>query len=135
MSKPSKMQEHLANIKTKKGNPSPDFHETQSMGIYLNRNGGVDMFDPDHLPASEDQEELNNIAIAVINAGYQGIKIDESRFSNGKYVQVIAGRLDTPEGVLLQHLKEAFERNEQLPSPELVLARLSVAYAFGDRND
>ena len=135
MSKPSKMQEHLANIKTKKGNPSPDFHETQSMGIYLNRNGGVDMFDPNHLPASEDQEELNNIAIAVINAGYQGIKIDESRLSNGKYVHAIAGRMDTHEGVLFQYLKQAFERNEQLPSPEHVLACLSAAYAFGGGND
>jgi len=135
MSKPSKMQERLASMKTQKGNHSAGIYETPSSGVYLNRNGGIDLFDPAKLPASEDQEALNNIAIAIINAGYDGVRIDESRFSNGKYVQVIACRMDTYEGVILQGLKEAWEHNEQLPSPEHVLACLSVAYVFGDGND
>lgn len=135
MSKPSKMQERIANRKTKKVSHGPENLETTSVGLYLNRNGGLDVLNPDNLPASEAQEVLNDIAIAVIVAGYEGIKIDETRLSNGKYVQVIAANMTTYEGLIFQGLKAAFDRNEPLPRPDEILALLKISYSSGGGND
>jgi len=135
MSKPSKMQKRIANMKTKKVTHSPENLDTKSMGVYLDRNGGVTVFDPDHLPASEERMELLDIAVAIIAAGYEGVKIDETRFSNGKYVHAFAGNMGTPEGVIMQELAAAFSREEPLPSPVQVLVRLEAAYALGGGND
>ncbi len=106
----------------------------KSLCIYLDRNGRFQVFDPRKLPASEAQVDLNDIAVAVINAGHQGIKIDESRLSNGKYVQAIAVRLDTYEGIIFNGLKAAFERKEPLPSPDAVLDLLKISCSWGDKS-
>ena len=89
--------------------------------VYLDRSGKA-------------QYDLDNIAIAIIDAGYQGIKIDK-RFSNGKHVHAFAGNTGTPEGVIMQELAAAFSREEPLPSPVQVLVRIKAAYALGGGND
>ncbi len=103
---------------------------SDSVIIYLDRNNNFQIIDPDCVPHSDDINPLQQIVIDVINAGYEGVVIDEKRLTNGRYFQVISVNETTPEGQLISKLSESYRQGASLPASDTVLRQIQDAYSI-----
>jgi len=99
---------------------------SNSILLYHGRDGTLYVIDPDTLPHSDDLSPLNYIVLAVINAGYDGVHVDEKRLANGRNFQALNINPETIEGRLLSDLNGVPE--EDLPTPQSVVNKIRVMY-------
>ena len=92
---------------------------SDSILFYLDRSESLQVIDPDTLSHSDDLTPLTHIILAVVNAGYGGVIMDEERLANGRYFQALNVNLDTPEGNVIKDLQGVPEN--ALPTPQAVI--------------
>lgn len=96
----------------------------------------VTEFDTRSLPDRDSDPatlHLTEVAIAIANAGYEGIDIVESRLPEGRIFSAVSVKPDTPEGQALEHVQAAADAGALIPIG-VVLAAISDAYTKGDRS-
>lgn len=102
---------------------------SDSLVILHNRANELHVIDPDSVPHSDGLHPIILIAAAVINAGFEGVAVDQMRLSDGRYFQAIDVNMATPEGVILHRVQQIAESGGQLPTPELVVDAIRQQYA------
>jgi hypothetical protein len=108
---------------------------SDSLVLVLNRVNELHVIDPDSLPHSDGLHPIVLIAVAVINAGFQGVAVDEGRLSNGRSLQALSIDRLSPEGQMLQALCERSQAGFKLPSPEEVVQGIqTICAARAGRN-
>ena len=99
---------------------------SDSLLFYLDRSDTAHVVDSTSLPHTDDLSPIVKIAVAVLNAGYEGLILDEHPMANGRYFQAINVNLATPEGRTLKKLEDV--PPSMLPSPEEVLKIIRNEY-------
>lgn len=99
-----------------------------SLVAHLSRSGDVHIVDSDAIPHADDLHPIMGIAVAVMNAGYTGLAIDELELSNGRIAHALDVNLATPEGRLLQELSHQVVSGREVPNIRTVLAGLQRDY-------
>ena len=99
---------------------------SDSILIYRDLGDTLYVIDPDTLPQTNDLKPIMYIVAAVINAGYDGVQVDEKRLANGRYFQAVNVNLATPEGQLISKLNVVPE--EELPTPQSLVDKIRVLY-------
>ena len=99
-----------------------------SLVVYLGRNDAAHIVDPDCVPHSDNLSPLQNLVIDIINAGYEGVFVDEKRLKNGRYFCALSTNGNTPEGRLLNQLSSDYANGKPIPPSNDVLARIKKAY-------
>ena len=80
------------------------------------------------IPHFDDGHPVLNIVVDIINAGYEGVVIDEQRLSNGRYFHALNANLATPEGRIVSGLQSSFEAGEEIPTAREVIEAINHAY-------
>jgi hypothetical protein len=102
---------------------------SESLVLLLSRANELHLVDPDALPHSEGLHPIILIAAAIINAGYEGVAVDQLRLSDGRYVQSMSVNLSTPEGLILQRLQRIVDADGVLPEVNSVLGDIRRHYS------
>ena len=92
------------------------------------RDDALYVIDPEALPHFDEHPPVFDIVIAVINAGYKGVVVDEKRLANGRFLLCLSVIEATPEGNVIKNLVANANNGKQLPSVEGVLAQLKTLY-------
>jgi len=106
---------------------------SNSIIFYHGRDNQLHVIDPDCIPHFEETQPLLVIAAELINAGYEGVIVDERRMSNGRYMHCLATDIATPEGRMITEISNAFDLGAPLPSIEFVLNSIRREYAKSRR--
>ena len=101
---------------------------SDSIVFYHDHGDVIHIIDPDALPHHDTTPPLLDIAVAVINAGYAGVLIDEYRLSNGRYIQCLSVKHATPEGRILDAIGTEFASSSVWPSPKTVVDLIRKDY-------
>ena len=96
-----------------------------SILLYLDRSNSVQVVDSESLPHTEGLSPIMLIAVAVINAGYRGVIIDEQRMANGRIFQALNSNMVTPEGRIVADLCKLDPSS--LPTPQAVVEMIRRA--------
>jgi hypothetical protein len=99
---------------------------SDSVLFYIDRSDKAHIVDSTSLPHTDDLSQIAKIAVAVLNAGYEGLILDEHLMANGRYFQAVNVNLATPEGRTLKNLEDV--PPSMLPSPEEVLKIIRNEY-------
>lgn len=100
-----------------------------SVVLYHGRDDNLYVVDPDCIPHFDEHPPIIEIVIAVINAGYAGVFVDEKKLSNGRFILGLSVNQGTPEGQVIQNLVSAVDAGKQLPSIGFVLDQIKNQYA------
>ena len=106
-----------------------------SLIYYWDRADNLNMIDPDVIPHFDDIHPVLAIVVDVINAGYEGVIIDEQRLSNGRYFQALNVNVATPEGRIISSIQSLFEAGEAIPSAREVVEAINHAYTAGENDE
>jgi hypothetical protein len=101
---------------------------SNSIVFYHDHGDVMHIIDPDALPHHDTIHPLLDIAVAVINAGYAGVRIDECRLSNGRYMQCLNVNHATPEGRILDAIGTEFASSGDWPLPDAVVDLIRKYY-------
>lgn len=101
---------------------------SDSLVLVLSRSGKIKFVDPDAVPHTDDLPPILKIAVAVINAGYEGVAVDELRRANGTNIHHLDVNLATPEGQILQSLASLVHSGGRWPDAKFVLTVIERAY-------
>jgi len=105
---------------------------TKSITLHHGRDDVFYAVDPDDLPIAQNLQVIDFV-VAVINAGFDGVVVDEKRLSDGRFIHCISVNLETPEGQIVQALASAADLGEPMPSIKFVLEKIKNKYAgLGD---
>ena len=102
---------------------------SDSVVFFHGRDNVLHVIDPDYVKHSDDITPLQEIVIAVINAGYRGVVVDEKRLANGRFLCGISSNFSTPEGKILQEIAKSLEQGQSAPSVNQVLEIIAKQYA------
>jgi|Laugresbdmm110dd_1035094.scaffolds.fasta_scaffold35483_3 hypothetical protein len=102
---------------------------SDSIVFYHGRDDVLHIIDPDGLPHFDEHPPIIDIVVAVINAGYAGVFVDEKKLSNGRFILGLSVNQGTPEGQVIQNLVSAADAGKQLPSIGFVLEQIKNQYA------
>lgn len=102
---------------------------SDSLVFFHGRDTALHVIDPDCVKHSDEVTPLQKIVIAVINAGYRGVVVDEKRLSNGRLLSCISTDFSTPEGQVLQEIADAVEQGHEPPSVNQALVVIAKRYA------
>jgi len=102
---------------------------SDSLVLYLDRNEILNVIDPDVLPDTDRLEPLIDIVIAIINAGYVGVRLDYEKLTDGRHFLAINFNTDTIEGKIIEELNRVNEK--ELPTPQSVVDKIKAAYTIG----
>ena len=102
---------------------------SNSVVFFHGRDNVLHVIDPDCVKHSDDISPLQEIVIAVINAGYRGVVVDEKQLANGRFLSCISTNCSTPEGQILQEITNAVEQGHSAPSVNQVLEAIAKRYA------
>lgn len=108
---------------------------SDSLVFYWDRADNLNLIDPDVIPHSDDRHPVLAIVVDVINAGYDGVVIDEQQLSNGRYFQALNVNLATPEGRIISAIQSSFEAGQAIPSPREVVEAINHAYTAGQNDE
>lgn len=106
-----------------------------SLVFYWDRADNVNLIDPDTIPHFDDVHPVLNIVIDIINAGYEGVLVDEQRLSDGRFFQALNVNLATPEGQIVSALQASYDAGESIPSSREVIESINLAYMAGDDHE
>jgi hypothetical protein len=101
---------------------------SDSLVFYWDRVDNLNLVDPDAILHSEGLNPVIEIVIGILNAGYEGVIVDEKRLSDGRYFQGLNVNLSAPEGWIVAGLQASFEAEEELPSVSEVLQQIKDEY-------
>lgn len=101
---------------------------SDSLVFYWDRVDNLNLIDPDIIPHFDDEHPVLKIVVDVINAGYEGVIIDEQRLSNGKYFHALNVNLATPEGRIISEIQSSFEARQELPTVSEVFQKIKDEY-------
>lgn len=104
---------------------------SDSLVFYWDRADNLNLIDPDVIPHFDGGHPLLNIVVDIINAGYEGVVIDEQRLSNGRYFHALNVNLATPEGQIVSALQAAYDAGEKISSSREVIESINLAYISG----
>lgn len=107
---------------------------SNSIIFYHGRDNQLHVIDPDCIPHFDETQPLLVIAAELINAGYEGVIVDEKRMSNGRYMYCLATDIATPEGRMFAEISNAVNLGDPLPSIDSVLNSIRREYASSRRN-
>jgi len=102
---------------------------SDSVVFFHGRDNVLHVIDPDCVKHSDDITPLQEIVIAVLNAGYRGVVVDEKQLANGQYICCISSDLSTPEGQILQEITKAVEQGHSAPLVKQTLEIIAKRYA------
>ena len=102
---------------------------SDSVVFFHGRDNVLHVIDPDCVKHSDDITPLQEIVVAVINAGYRGVVVDEKRLANGRFFSCISTNFSTPEGQILQEITKAVEQGHSAPSVNQALETIAKRYA------
>lgn len=109
---------------------------SNSTVFYHGRDDVIHIVDPDLARHFDELPPVFDIVVAVMNAGYNGVVVDEKRLNNGRFIHFLSVAQGTPEGNAIQNLMADANAGKPLPSVDCVLAQLKAMYEeIGDRND
>jgi hypothetical protein len=108
---------------------------SDSLVFYWDRADSLKMIDPDVIPHFDDIHPVLAIVVDVINAGYEGVIVDEQRLGNGRYFQALNVNLATPEGRIISAIQSSFEAGEVTPSAREVVEAINYAYMAGESDE
>lgn len=100
-----------------------------SVIFYWDRGNGLHIVESDDLPHFDNEPPLLGYAAALMNAGFQGVAVDQKRLANGRYLQALNVDTASPEGQMMQALHERHQAGFQLPLPEVVVQVVRDEYA------
>ena len=89
---------------------------SDSLVFFHGRDNVLHVIDPDCVKHSDGMTPLQEIVIAVINAGYRGVVVDEKQLANGRFLCCISSDFSTPEGQILQEFAKYVEQGQSAPS-------------------
>ena len=101
---------------------------SNSVVLYHGRDDNLYVVDPDCIPHFDDMPPLLQIAAAIIQAGFNGVIVDEKQLSNGRFVQYLASNSATPEGRILADVSGVLNAGMPLPSTATVLESIRKEY-------
>ena len=101
---------------------------SDSFVFFQGRENDLHVIDPDGVRHSDDITPLQKLVIAVINAGYRGVVVDEKRLANGRFLSCISIDFSTPEGQILQEISTAVEQGQPAPSVNQALEIIAKRY-------
>jgi len=99
-----------------------------SVVLYHGRDDNLYVVDPDCIPHFDDTPPLLSIAVAIIQAGYAGVIVDEQKLSNGRFIHCLSTSLATPEGQIFAGLSVTHSWGKSLPSTASVLDSIRSEY-------
>lgn len=102
---------------------------SDSFVFFQGRENDLHVIDPDCVKHSDDITPLQKLVIAVINAGYRGVVVDEKRLANGIFLSCISIDFSTPEGHILQEIAMAVEQGQPAPAVNQALEIIAKRYA------
>ena len=97
---------------------------SNSVVLYHGRDDNLYVVDPDCIPHFDDTPPLLRLAAAIIEAGYDGVIVDEKKLSDGRFVHCLSTNSATPEGRILAGVSEAHSAGKPLPSTAAVMAAI-----------
>ena len=101
---------------------------SKSVVLYHGRDDNLYVVNPDCISHFDDTPPLMRIAAAIMQAGYDGVVVDEKQLSNGRFVHCLAANSATPEGRILAGVSEAHSAGKPLPSTAAVMAAIRHEY-------
>lgn len=101
---------------------------SESRVAIFSRSGELRVIDPSTVPHHDGLHPLMQLAAAVLDAGYNGIAVDELKLETGRILQSLEGDMATPEGQIFKVLSEIAESGGNLPVPKAVLDSLELVY-------
>ena len=108
---------------------------SDSLVFYWDRADNLNVIDPDAISHYEDVHPVLAIVVEVVNAGYEGVIVDEQRLRNGRYFQALNVNLATPEGRIISAIQSSFEAGEEIPSAREVVESINHAYMAGESDE
>ena len=110
----------------------------EDLVLYLDRGNVLNVIDKENLKPSDDYHPMIRIGIDLINAGYEGIAVDEQIMSDGSFFQALNGDHATPEGFVFKELLTEYQNLGRVPKMKEVWSRILEAdkkmKAQGDSN-
>jgi len=85
----------------------------------------------DGVPHYQGVAPIMQIAAAVSEAGYEGVRVLEIQHCDGRYIQILQTNHATPEGRYLSKLAAFTKKNKALPSLHQALAHVANLYKTG----
>jgi hypothetical protein len=101
---------------------------SNSIVLFHGRDDNLYVVDPDCIPHFDDTPPLMQIAVAIIEAGYAGVIVDEKQLSNGRFVHCLSTNSATPEGRILAGVSVSYSAGNPLPSTAVVVAAIRREY-------
>ena len=101
---------------------------SKSVIFYHGRDDNLYVVNPDCIPHFDDTPPLLRIAAAIMQAGYDGVVVDEKQLLNRRFVHCLATDFATPEGRILAELSVAHSEGKPLPSTAAVMAAIRREY-------
>jgi hypothetical protein len=100
-----------------------------SVIFYLDRGNCLHVLACEDLPHFDTCHPAMDLAVDLMNAGFEGVTIDERRLSNGRYFHALNSDPTSPEGQAIQALCELHAAGRPLPSSQLVVQAVLDEYA------
>lgn len=101
---------------------------SNSVVLYHGRDDNLYVVDPDCIPHFDDTPPLLRLAAAIIEAGYEGVIVDEKQLLNGRIIHCLSTNSATPEGRIFAGLAEALSDGKTVPSSAAVLESIQREY-------
>jgi len=96
--------------------------------FYLSRSGNLVVMDSNSLDRTGVNEPIIEIALDLINAGFEGVAVDTKKLSNGEYFFAVEIQPDTPEGKLISDAQNLINSGRPIPSSQVLINRIKAAY-------
>ena len=106
-----------------------------SVVLYHGRDDNLYVVDPDCISHFDEHPPIIEIVIAVINAGYAGVFVDEKKLADGRFIICFGVDPETPEGQIIQVLMRGADTGKSLPSIQFVLEQIQKIYALDKGED
>jgi hypothetical protein len=97
--------------------------------FYVGRRNGLHIVESDDLPHFDNEPPLLAYAAALMEAGFEGVAVDQTRLANGRYFLALNVDAASPEGQMMQALHERHQAGLKRPLPEVVVQAVQIEYA------
>lgn len=76
----------------------------------------------DRWSGTPDAKFITALAVAIINAGYEGVRISETRVGADRYFHYIHANTSSPEGGVFEGVRKLLSQKKQVPPIDELLA-------------
>ena len=82
--------------------------------FYLSRSGKLLVMDSNSLDRTGVKEPIIEIALDLINAGFEGVAVDTKKLSNGECFFAVEIQPDTPEGKIISDTQDLINSGRRI---------------------